>query len=177
VTSQTERAVDLVGPMNSDQSWQARAENGFAIAQFAIDWEARQVTCPQGHTSISWLERHDARDDGMIHITFAKTSCAVCPVRHQCTQSATLPRRLQVHDRAQHAALLAARQRQQTEAFKASYARRYHPADSGALSEGSPAISWKIAPIQPVGCKAVFGRSESLKPVMSSLETCGHVAV
>ena len=57
VTSQTEHAIDLLGPLNADQSWQARAENGFALAQFGIDWEAQQVRCPQGHTSISSLER------------------------------------------------------------------------------------------------------------------------
>ena len=134
VTSQTDQIIDLVGPVNGDQSWQARAENGFAIAQFALDWEAQQARCPQGHTSISWLERHDQRDDGMIHITFAKATCAACPVRPQCTQSASLPRRLQLHDRAQHAALLSARDRQETEAFKATYAGR--AGIEGTISEG-----------------------------------------
>ena len=134
VASQTEHTIELVGPVNADQSWQARTENGFAIAQFAIDWDAQQARCPQGHTSISWLERHDQRDDGMIHITFAKASCAACAVRPQCTQSANLPRRLQLHDRVQHAALLAARERQETEAFKASYAGR--AGIEGTISEG-----------------------------------------
>jgi transposase len=134
VTSQTEHAIELVGPVNSEQSWQARAENGFAIAQFAIDWEAQQAICPQGQTSISWLERRDQRDAGMIHITFAKASCAACPVRSHCTQSARLPRRLQIHNQAQHTALLAARERQHTQAFKSSYAER--AGIEGTLSQG-----------------------------------------
>jgi transposase len=124
VTSQTEHAIDLLGPVNGEQSWQARAENGLAIAQFSIDWQAQQARCPQGHTSISWLERHDQRDKGMIDITFAKASCAACPVRPHCTQSASLPRRLQIHNQAPHTALLEARHRQETEAFKARYAGR-----------------------------------------------------
>lgn len=134
VNSQSNHSLDLIGPVNEEQSWQARAANGFAIAQFAIDWEAQQATCPQGHTSISWLERHDQRDAGMIHITFAKITCAGCEVRSQCTKSASLPRRLQIHDRAQHTALQNARLRQETEAFKAIYAGR--AGIEGTISQG-----------------------------------------
>jgi transposase len=134
VTSQTEHAIDLLGPVNGEQSWQARAENGFAIAQFGIDWEAQQARCPQGQSSISWLERHDQRDAGMIHITFAKAACAACPVRSDCTVSASLPRRLQIHNQAQHTALLLARDRQHTQAFKSSYAGR--AGIEGTISEG-----------------------------------------
>jgi len=40
--------VDLIGPAPRDTSWQARTGEGFDLAQFRIDCEARKVTCPQG---------------------------------------------------------------------------------------------------------------------------------
>jgi transposase len=46
--------VDLVGPTAKDYRWQAREQNGYALAHFSIDWERQQATCPQGQTSSSW---------------------------------------------------------------------------------------------------------------------------
>ncbi len=48
VTSQQEHGVTVVGPVPADQSWQARAAEGFDVASFTIDWAARQATCPAG---------------------------------------------------------------------------------------------------------------------------------
>ena len=45
VTSRTEHAIDLIGPAPEDRSWQARAEDGFAAAQFMLNWEAQHATC------------------------------------------------------------------------------------------------------------------------------------
>ena len=45
VTSRTEHAIDLIGPAPEDRSWQARAEDGFAAAQFVLNWEAQHATC------------------------------------------------------------------------------------------------------------------------------------
>jgi hypothetical protein len=52
VGSQFEHGVRLVGPVRPDVSWQAQAKQGFDVAHFVIDWEARHVTCPEGKTSV-----------------------------------------------------------------------------------------------------------------------------
>jgi transposase len=124
VTSRTAHAIDLIGPAAEDQSWQARAADGLAAAQFIIDWETQRATCPQGETSVQWLTRYDRHGHTAIQIRFAKATCATCCLRPRCVQSATEPRVLQVRDQTHYAALQAARQRQQTDAFKVEYARR-----------------------------------------------------
>ena len=48
VGSQFEHGVRLVGPVRPDVSWQAQANQGFDIAHFAIDWEARAGDLPRG---------------------------------------------------------------------------------------------------------------------------------
>ena len=134
VTSRTEHAVDLLGPVPPDPSWQAKEQGGFETACFAIDWEAHQATCPHGHTSRSWMERHDRRDHPVVYIRFAPTDCQSCPVRAHCTQSATQPRALMIRARPAYEALHAARQRQTTPDFKEHYAVR--AGIEGTLSQG-----------------------------------------
>lgn len=46
-----QRDLRLIGPIIEDQSWQARAGEGFGAAQFVIDWDVQQATCPEGKTS------------------------------------------------------------------------------------------------------------------------------
>ena len=135
LTSQETHGIDLIGPLADDHSWQAKANAGFAAAQFVINWEQQRATCPQGRTSVVWLPRPD--DDGQtsIQIKFARADCASCPVRAQCTQSKKQPRFLQVRDQAHYAVLQAARQRQRTELFKTQYAAR--AGIEGTISQGT----------------------------------------
>ncbi len=134
VTSQTAYGVDLVGPVPDETSWQAQAGEGFATARFAVDWEARRATCPQGPPSTQWLERIDHRGHAVIHIKFAKAACQACPVRERCTHAVGEPRSLMIRDREHFAALHAARQRQTTQAFKGQYAAR--AGVEGTISQG-----------------------------------------
>ncbi len=134
VTSRNDHQIDLLGPVADDYSWQAQAGNGFAAAQFMIDWDAKQAVCPQGQQSVVWMERTDRHGHATTHITFSKPICAACARRPDCTQSATAPRALLVRERDQYAALQAARQRQQTDLFKAQYARR--AGIEGTISQG-----------------------------------------
>ncbi len=46
--------IALVGPLLADTSAQARAGAGYTRADFAVDYDAQTVTCPQGKTSASW---------------------------------------------------------------------------------------------------------------------------
>jgi len=135
LSSQTNHKTELIGPVGEDHSWQARAGEGFAAAQFVIDWEHEQATCPQGKKSAQWLARTDEHGLASIQIQFAKADCAACPVRAQCTQSKSLPRKVVVRDQAHYEALQAARARQKTELFKAQYAAR--AGIEGTISQGT----------------------------------------
>ena len=123
VSSLASFGITLVTPMLADTSPQARAGAGFGRAAFAIDFDARQATCPQGHTTSAWNPVAQ-RGTGTIVITFAKGTCGPCPVRAQCTASASGRRQLTVHPRDVHQAQLAARATQDTSDFQSRYALR-----------------------------------------------------
>ncbi|MFD7020917.1 transposase [Streptomyces sp. NPDC059928] len=65
--------------------------NGFDKSAFAVDWENEQVASPQGEVGRHW---GPLRISGLdcVQATFDKTTCLACPVRSQCTASATRPR-------------------------------------------------------------------------------------
>lgn len=76
--------VDLIGPARKDQKWQALAGQGYAAADFKVDWVNRQATCPQGHTSESWFNTCE-KGQPCVFIKFSRKHCVPCPVRHMCT--------------------------------------------------------------------------------------------
>jgi len=143
VTSQQEHGVRVVGPVPADQSWQARAAEGFDVASFTIDWDARQATCPAGQASVKWQPTHDQRGHGIINISFAQATCAACPLRPSCTRSAAGPRWLTVRPQAEHEALQAARRTQDTDAFTEQYAAR--AGIEGTISHGTRACDLRHA--------------------------------
>jgi transposase len=123
VTSQ-EQGIDLVGPASENLHWQGRAGQGFDLGHFAIDWDARRATCPQGQPSVKWKPSHDRHGQTVIYVEFARAACLACPCRAQCTRATVNPRSLTLRPQAQHEALQAARARQKTDAFKVRYATR-----------------------------------------------------
>jgi Transposase DDE domain/Transposase domain (DUF772) len=123
VSSLAGYGIALVTPLLADTSAQARAGAGYDRTAFAIDFGARQATCPQGQASSSW-NPVTQRGTETIVITFAKSTCRSCPVRAQCTTSAAGRRQLTVHPRDVHQAQLAARAAQDTRNFQARYALR-----------------------------------------------------
>ena len=62
--------------------------------------------------------------DPVVRIRFDRATCRACPVRHAYTRAKEAPRQLTVRPEAQHKAIQAARQRQDTAAFTAEYAPR-----------------------------------------------------
>src|SRR5947199_9110777 len=60
-TESRDYGIDLVGPTRPDVKWQAQQQTGFDAGHFAIDWQAEQATCPEGHRSISWTPAIDNR--------------------------------------------------------------------------------------------------------------------
>ncbi len=79
VASVRDYAVALVGPTPKDQQWQAKAGEGFAVGDFALDWDREVATCPAGHESTSWTSGHNqGREVAQIH--FSTRDCRPCPL-------------------------------------------------------------------------------------------------
>jgi transposase len=134
-TSSSEQGIELVGPVRRDSAWQAHADQGFALANFTVDWDLQQATCPQGKLSRTWVSAVDATDNAVIHVEFSSKDCKCCPVRALCTHSLSKPRGITLRPQSIHEALQAARQTQNTPEFKAVYAKR--AGIEGTLSEGT----------------------------------------
>jgi transposase len=125
VSSQEGHAITLIGPVAIDTSWQAKAEQGFAITHFTIDWAQQQVACPTGNTSRLWINTHDRHGKDVIHIKFNPADCQACPYRSLCTKAKSGARMLTLRPHHQHyLALQKARERQTTATFKEEYAQR-----------------------------------------------------
>lgn len=141
LSSQQTYGVDLLGPARTDQKWQARAKQGFAAENFHIDWQAQQVTCPEGKVSMSWSEAIDNQRQEVVKIKFSQKDCKLCTSRPKCTRARR--RTITVREPAQHQALLAARAREKTIAFKDEYARR--AGVEGTISQGVRAYGLRRA--------------------------------
>ena len=81
------------------------------------------------------MERPDRHGHPTVRIAFSKPVCGACVRRADCTRAATTPRALRIHARDHYRALQAARVRQQTEAFKHTYARR--AGIEGTIAQGT----------------------------------------
>jgi transposase len=133
IASAATYGVALLGPAPPDNAWQARAGEGFAAADFRVDWDRHRVVCPAGRTSTSWSETRAGRGVPVVSVAFARADCAACPDRPRCTRSARHPRTLKLRPQPAQAALHARRQEQTTPAFQARYAAR--AGIEGTLSE------------------------------------------
>lgn len=132
--SQRDYQVDLYGPIPIESGWQAHTGSGFSTAAFTIDWDAEVATCPQGKQSHGWRHQRDGGGNPTINVTFAAADCQACPVRAGCTKATRTGRQLIIRERDAFLAMHAARQRQQTPAFKQQYALR--AGMEGSLSQG-----------------------------------------
>ena len=86
VSELARHGIALIGPLLADTSAQARAGHGYARADFAVDYDTRAVTCPQGKTSVSWTPGTQRGKD-VIVARFSAAGCGPCPARTQCTTS------------------------------------------------------------------------------------------
>jgi transposase len=121
--SQRNYQVAIVGPVADDPSWQARADEGFAKADFQVDWDRQVVTCPAGHPSGSWLPKTTV-PGVVVEARFSAKDCTPCPHRAQCTRSKKEPRIIGLQPRDQYEALQTTREVQTTGAFRQQYAAR-----------------------------------------------------
>ncbi|HEV2457917.1 MAG TPA: transposase, partial [Ktedonobacterales bacterium] len=134
--SRDTHAIDLVGPVHVDPSWQARTTGALDVSQFQIDWHRQQVTCPQGQRSVAWYRGKDAKGESIVQVFFAKQTCQACPVRSRCTDARSTGRSMTLRfPQARYEMLQAARLRQQTAAFKDLY--RFRSGIEGTFSQAT----------------------------------------
>jgi transposase len=125
----------LVTPLLADNSPQARAGEGYDQSAFAIDYDARTVTCPQGATSASWTPTR-LRGHDVISVRFRVTTCRPCPVRQLCTTATRTGRQLTIPPRELHDVITRARAGQTAQQWRDDYKRR-----AGAEATISQAIT------------------------------------
>jgi transposase len=107
--------IDLVAPVSQPHDPEVHK------SAFQIDLEARTATCPQGHT-VTGKPRRDKQGNPILAFTFARADCEACPLFERCVRSKSAGRTVRTH--AHEAHLQQARQRQQTQTFKALYRLR-----------------------------------------------------
>lgn len=117
VTTRRDFGIDLAGPARADERWQARDGKSFAAADFNVDWERKEATCPQGARSASWTPAFDNRGVPVIKIKFSGTDCSACQHLADCTHGKRARRCLTLRTYEHHVALVEARQRGTTAEF------------------------------------------------------------
>ena len=135
VSSARDHGVALIGPAPRDNQWQGRTSGAFMLEDFALDWDRRVATCPEGRTSRSWSDEHD-KERAVMRIRFSTTDCKACPSKPRCTRAAR--RLLTPRPRHEHETLVAARARETEPAFAAD--RRRRAGVEGTLSRGVRAM-------------------------------------
>jgi transposase len=127
VSTAQQEAIELIGPVTKLQnvSWQAKEQTGYDTAQFQIDWDVQQATCPQGQTSVKWYDNvTDRTGNAGIQINFPAAVCQACVARTACTRSTQSGRTIRIRPRAQFEALQQARTEQSSVAFAVKYRPR-----------------------------------------------------
>ena len=132
--SSQQKGIDLLGPVPSGKNWQFKVEGAFDHEQFKVDWEQEQAKCPADKISKSFYHRKTRRGTPNCTITFRKSDCLPCEHRSKCTRAKTTGRTLTLYPPEIHQAQLAARERQETEAFKKMYQKR--AGIEGTISQG-----------------------------------------
>ncbi|MET8038119.1 IS1182 family transposase [Streptomyces sp. NPDC005345] len=122
-----EHQVTVTGPLRSNPTRQHRQNDGFARDDFHIDYDRRQVTCPQGHVSQGWHGPYPTSSPTaapLIVAKFAKSQCHPCPARTHCTTSRASTRTVGFPPRELRDLQLRVRTEQQTSEWKTRYAVR-----------------------------------------------------
>ncbi len=138
VSSKKQHGIKLIGPVRPNVSWQSRANEGFDISNFKIDWDEEHAVCPNNKVSKCWTPQHDKWGNKVIKILFSRTDCGECKLRSHCTHSQAEPRCLTVRQKADHEALQSVRQLQKTAEWKTRYNAR--AGIEGTLAQGVSAF-------------------------------------
>jgi hypothetical protein len=134
VGSREDHGIQLVGPPRGDASWQNRTEGGYTIEHFTIDWDRKEVLCPEGRVSVAWKEYPEAERGAYISVWFNTSDCRSCPVRALCTRSTKQGRNLKLPARPLYEALQEMRSFIASEEGRRVYAWR--AGIEGTISQG-----------------------------------------
>lgn len=134
VSSRDVHGIRIIGPPRGNASWQNRTEGAFGVERFAIDWEQKQVRCPEGRTSAYWKEHPKANRGPYVSVGFSASDCRACPVRAQCTRSVRQGRSLRLPTQSLFEALYAMREFIESKEGRQLYARR--AGIEGTISQG-----------------------------------------
>ncbi|MET7774110.1 IS1182 family transposase [Nocardia sp. NPDC005366] len=122
-----EHQVTLSGPLPGNPTRQHRENEGFGRDDFHIDFDRRQVTCPQGQTSVGWHGPYPTSSPTaapLIVARFTKAQCRPCPVRSKCTTSREGARNVGFPPRELLDLQVQARAEQQSRSWQQRYALR-----------------------------------------------------
>jgi len=122
-----EHQVAVSGPLKSNPTRQHRRNEGFARDDFHIDYDKKQVTCPQGQVSAGWHGPYPTSSPTaapLIVARLTKSQCRPCPTRTQCTSTADDARTVGFPPRELRDLQLRVRAEQQTPEWKTRYAVR-----------------------------------------------------
>jgi transposase len=134
VNSRDDQGIILRGPTRPSQGWQMQVQGAYTIDQFNIDFDKKQVRCPQGNMSAAWWEHGGGQGSRPIIVEFARHECQACPTRALCTRAVHTGRRLRLPPQNQYEALAAAQTWYASEEGKQLYKRR--AGIEGTLSQG-----------------------------------------
>jgi transposase len=134
VSSEKAYSVQLNGPVRPNCSWQAQTEGGYDLSQFKVDWEQKQVICPQGKRNTIWRPEVDRWDNEGIRVRFRKKDCLACSQRKHCVRSLKEPRTLRLLPQVQQMALQKRREEQKNHEWQKNYNRR--AGIEGTISQG-----------------------------------------
>ncbi|MET9647668.1 IS1182 family transposase [Streptomyces syringium] len=123
VGAQAALGITLVTPLLTGTSRQYRENAGYHREAFAIDWDARRATCPQGATSRFWSPAKQKGRD-VIVVRFDQADCGPCPVRAECTNATRWGRQLTLRPRPLHELIHANHIAQEDQDWRAKYALR-----------------------------------------------------
>ncbi|MFJ5901852.1 IS1182 family transposase [Streptomyces sp. NPDC093064] len=123
VTARDVHRIELLGPVGADTVHERLADGHIPQSAFHVDWDAKQVTCPQGTTSVSWSDQRRPIGTAITQVHFAAADCAPCPRRGDCTTAKNHKwgRTLTLRPREQQQILWQRRTEQQTDEWKARY--------------------------------------------------------
>lgn len=128
--SQQDFGVNLFGPLVEKQVWQHKT--GYDASAFTIDWDARTVTCPEGHSSNPWTMREYRRDHKLTRVKFKRVECEPCPVHDLCTKHHR--RTLSFHEEGVYKMVQQRKIDQHTDEWKKDYGKR--SGVEGTISQG-----------------------------------------
>lgn len=113
------KRVDLAERIGTDG--RRLLELVYADSRFLIDWQAKQVVCPAGHTSRDWDHIPDRHGKPSLRVHFPLRLCRSCPLHAHCTPIAAEALILRP-DEASYNAHQQARSRQTAPDFRSRYA-------------------------------------------------------